>query len=267
MGRVLPYHLAKNFDHDLTNFLYDWIITKRQKETLQITVFLFPLKAFETITGILNHHKLSCTTLEPDIFSVTAYLETCQRLPQNEATLCAILWSNSMSIMVYDNTNIMLTRNINLSQPSNIKQKKQSPAPEEVSTATGEENFQSDSEAILANFLIMTRDDTTENNVQPPHQNDDETPPANAPQSASWENYCSLVGLEMMRTRDYFNSIIKGNPINKVIIGGAELCWDKLVQEIEENIGRTPEPIIDIDIGLTTSPSLMAMGIGILCKE
>ncbi len=273
VGRVLPYHLSKNFEEDLGDFIYDWLITKRQKETLQITVFLFPKKAFTTINNILTHYKLSCISLEPDIFAVTAYLEKSQRLAQDEATLCAMLWANSMSIMVYDNETLPLARNIDLTQPGNLPLDTPQPeiAPAETqSTPEDEEKApQADPNAILADFLVMTKESDTEKSSLPAAQTDDgeaERPAVIHPQSASWDNYCSLVGLELMRTRDYFNSIIKGNPIKTVIIGGAELFWDKLAPDIEESLNSKVEAIIDMDIALKTSPSLTAMGIGSLCR-
>ena len=84
--------------------------------------------------------------------------------------------------------------------------------------------------------------------------------------ASDWENYCSMVFLEVIRTRDYFTSIIKGNPLKTVIVGSTENVWDLLSPEIKNGLDCQIEPLVTEDIALQTSASLTAMAIGCLCR-
>ena len=279
VGRVLPFHLAKNFDEPLDDFIYDWFITKRQKENLQITVFLFPKKAFISLSRTLASYKLNCTALEPDIFSATAYLETTQRLADDRATLIVLLWHNSLSVMVYDKGDIKLARNLSIDQPDNALLS----APEAAPPASGEDSDENNEAAkpeqegpaeshpatdsgILADFLVMTKDETapappaTATQAQPPE------PAGTGRISDHWQNYSATVLLELLRTRDYFTSIVKGNPLKSVIVGGAENFWDMLAPEIANGLDCDIEKLLNDDIAPQSSATLTAMAIGSLCR-
>lgn len=271
VGRVLPFHLAKNLDVSLDDFIYDWLITKRAKETLQVSIFLFPKNAFAQMNATLAHYNMKCTSLEPDVVSAGIYLEESHRLRPQEATICALLWDSSLSVTVYDRDNLPLTRSLPLSQPQEpfLQNTPQPPSgpnpaaePDGASPAAGHD--------ILADFLVQTKENNQqEAPAQEPEEKlslEQEPEAVASPLSAGWDNYCQLVSLEILRSRDYFNSIIKGNQINKVVLGGAELLWDQLSQEIGDNLDCPVEQIIDHDIALKASPTLTAMAIGALCR-
>ena len=44
----------------------------------------------------------------------------------------------------------------------------------------------------------------------------------------TWQKYMAEVNLEIMRTRDFYSSVLKGGSIESVIVGGGEKDWDRL---------------------------------------
>ncbi|MBU0681195.1 MAG: hypothetical protein KKD73_07220 [Proteobacteria bacterium] len=290
VAKILPYHISKVLDQPLSEFIYDWLIVKELKDSLQINVFLFPAKMFQELRNTLGHYKLNPSTLEPDVFSVCAYLESRSDLQADEATLIALCWPQSISIAIYDKGNLILTRTVQLQRPEQPQsdqqdQDDQEPNPEIQLHADDifpeltdepdhqESLFETDHDDLLANFLIATKKEDGQGlapGYQAPSQVDKET--ANTPWEGqqtqkivqNWPAYINQVSLELMRTRDYFNSVIKGNQVKTVFVGGGEESWSALSSELESSLGIKIKHLMDPELSTIGDPLFEAVSIGVL---
>ncbi len=290
VAKILPFHVGKVLDEPLSDFIYDWQIVKEQKDALQINVFLFPAKAFSDLRTILGHYKLTPSSLEPDVFSACAYLESQTQLPGDEATMIVLLWPQSISIAIYDNGTLVLNRNVLAKMPEKGLEENLEEFPEELSaeedvfeqeivapemeTAPAEEEeeapslYQSNHDDLLANFLIETKGDATPAPTMDDSSKEDSvvfeeptSPISSAPSEAS---YISQVSLELMRTRDYFNSVVKGNQIKTVFVGGGDDLWPELSAELESTLGLTIENLVDPERSSMDDAVFEAVSIGVL---
>lgn len=91
VGKTLPYHLAKNLDQPLSDYIYDWQIVQHQKDSLLIGVYLYPLETFEKTKKELNRHHLELKFLEPAIFTAFAYLGQEHLLPETDTLMSALI--------------------------------------------------------------------------------------------------------------------------------------------------------------------------------
>lgn len=53
----------------------------------------------------------------------------------------------------------------------------------------------------------------------------------------AWDNYLQTISLEIMRTRDYYGTVQKGDAIKHIVVGGAGDCWNDLQETIMESLG------------------------------
>lgn len=288
VDKILPYHIAKVLDEPLEHFIYDWQIAKERKDSLQLNVFLFPAKMFQELRSTLGHYKLNPTTLEPDVFSACAFLESRHLLQADEATMIALLWPKSISIAIYDNENLILTRTVQLRKPEHAAvtlehhesgaeldlaaEIPQEPAATEPSQP--ESFFEPHSDDLLANFLIETKEEDGENigaEFTAPAEDDQDffnTLPYEGPQAPeagqNWPAYINQVSLELMRTRDYFNSVVKGNQVKTAFVGGGEDSWKTLSAELENSLDIQVKPLLDPETATLGDPLFEAISIGVL---
>jgi hypothetical protein len=282
VAKILPYHIGKVLDEPLTEFIYDWQIVKELKDSLQINVFLFPAKMFQELRATLSHYKIMPTSLEPDVYSACAYLEAGHQLQADEATLIALLWPKSLSLAIYDKENLVLTRAIQLKQPRLTAADQDEPAAEQAmapdqafqatpgATPTDDDSlFEPSPDDLLANFLVATRKEP--NQADAAHDSADtglatasfERPSA-TDGAGSMVAYINQVALELMRTRDYFNSVVKGNQIKTVFVGGGDEAWHPLAAELKNSLGLTIKQLMDPELATFGDPLLEAVSIGVL---
>ena len=267
VGKILPYHIAKVLDEPLSEFIYDWQVVKELKDSLQLNVFLFPAKMYNDLRNTLGHYKLEPTSLEPDVFSACAFLESSNQLQPDEATMVALLWPKSISIAIYDKESLVLTRNVQLKKPDldlPIEQEapveEESAAPQDIAPEHIEEPPKQDSlfannqDDLLADFLIETKGDEAQHPTQ-----DEQSPLSGGSEvfhtelegmpstqsSLSLPGYINQISLELMRTRDYFNSVVKGNQVKTVFIGGGDDAWQPLSSELQSSLDLNVERLID----------------------
>ncbi len=290
VAKILPYHISKVMDEPLSNFIYDWQIVKELKDSLQINVFLFPAKMFQELRNNLGHYKLRPTTLEPDVFSACAYLESRNLIQGEEATMIALLWPKSISIAIHDKENMVLTRNVRLKRPqpdhgdedhhesTKVKIAAEALPPESIDQPSQPGSlFEPSPDDLLANFLIETRrgEESLAAGLVDPAQDDqrDEPESFNAPLESqphtpttaqNWPSYIHQVSLELMRTRDYFNSVVKGNQIKTVFVGGGEDAWQSLSAEVENSLGIKVAHLMDPEQTTIGDALFEAVSIGVL---
>jgi Tfp pilus assembly PilM family ATPase len=258
VGQALPYHLAKAVRLPLREYLYDWQITSRTQEKIQLTVYLFPAQTFNLMRRELSRKQLEITYLDCDIFAAFAFLAARERLTTSNATLCLLLWPDSVSIGIYENKIITLARSFSLDLPQEdftlSPEKTEEPPAEETfdlemkSDDTDTINNFSDhgDNSILLDFDILnhpTGGNTASEELSKEHKNNGQLPPVNdlpaqeSPAASGWQDYLERVNLEVMRTRDYYISVVKGAPIHHAFLGGADQCFDALKKMTESSLG------------------------------
>ncbi|MEN8256677.1 MAG: hypothetical protein ABFS09_02330 [Thermodesulfobacteriota bacterium] len=283
VAKILPFHVSKVLDEPLSDFIHDWQIVKEHKDSLQINVFLYPAKAFSDLRTILGHYKLTPSSLEPDVFSACAYLESRTKLPSDEATMIVLLWPHSISIAIYDKESLILNRNVQAKKPEVGREEdlEEMPSDEiseqeltipEMETEPEKESpslYESNHDDLLANFLIETKADEVASAPGKEEPSLDsqiffKEPQASMSDVQSSPSYINQISLELMRTRDYFNSVVKGNQIRTVFVGGGEGLWPALSAELESSLGLNIESLVDPERASMDDALFEAVSIGAL---
>lgn len=117
VGKALPYHLAKAINKPINDFIYDWQITGRFKDRLQVTAYLFPAPLFQKARRELLKNQIEITFFEPDVFAAFAFLDLEKILPPTETSLCLLLWPDSFSLAVCEKGALPLVRTVRTSRP------------------------------------------------------------------------------------------------------------------------------------------------------
>lgn len=245
IDKALPYHLAKTMPKPLQDFIYDWLLTRQKKDTLEITVYLFPINSFNILRHELSQKKLKLQRLEPDVFAAFAYLNLTNRLPVARTAICTLAWPHHSSHAIYENDRLQLVRSVpavrpttpysaSHNEPSEPQHESESTGPEPASTAEifTDETFMAghDSASILNGFSLAPRTDL----VAPPPLPEPKLPdresagkeaeprPAQKVSAPTWADYISTLSLEIIRTKDFYGIILKGSNIDHLVVGGGE---------------------------------------------
>jgi hypothetical protein len=57
------------------------------------------------------------------------------------------------------------------------------------------------------------------------------------PPGLDWPSYLNSINLEIMRTKDYHASVIKGGAIKQMVVAGAEVFWEQLAELAKNSMG------------------------------
>ncbi len=201
IGKVLPYHLGKILSRPLGDFVFDWQIVRKQKDSARVSVFLLPAMLENGLKQALSDTRVSLARIEPDIFSLFAYAGMVSLLPEKDSILALIVHDNFIVQGFYENGKLRLVRELKLPVPA-------APFDEGCVNSAGDIPFNNNDD-ILSAFALYT-----------PEQ--EHTPPAEEPavSCAPWREYFEQVNLEIIRGRDYYASIMKGAPTVRVILAG-----------------------------------------------
>ena len=281
VAKTLPYHLAKNLDCPLSDFIYDWQITRRHQETLHISVYLYPAAAFHRFNQELTRHNLPIKFFEADVFSAFSYLEQQRRLSTNDAVVCVLIWANSISFAVYENQTIVLSRTVQLLQPESSFEAdmeksaetlipEESPGPLEEDSGILELEDETDI-SIFSDFNLLREDNEEalelEAGMLDEEKVDEIEPEVKTTDSREgWDVYIQKLNLEIMRTRDYYTSVVKGSAIKTVIVGGDEKIWDRLRTEIKQSLDVRVEALSSPEITTQCPPLFNVVGLGAILR-
>jgi hypothetical protein len=267
IGKTLPYHLAKALAKPLQDFIYDWQLNRRTKDSLEITAYLFPIATFNILRNELSRKQLELRYLEPDVFAVFAYLDLTGRLPVDQTTLCSLVWPGSTSHAIYEHGQLKMVRSVPIIQPATPF-----PASREGSAAPGEsaretapraaeggntgrsaDVFGNDADhtSILANFSLVTRRDEVATAPPVPDflasaspRQEDEGFSSRLAPAANWPEYINNLGLEIIRTTDFYGRILKGANISRFFLGGGEEFLLELASVTRPAMNLEPEELI-----------------------
>lgn len=307
IAQALPYQLAKLVPLPIGDYIYDWQITERLRDSLQLMVYLYPAKDFEKIKASLPSGRLEIKYLEADVFAACALLEKEQRLSSDHASLIILIWQNHISLAVYDYNRLALVRTIQVAQPppatektdleqsaggqTEIAQADSPPPAADVETTLTDllesvqplesiaEDFTPASDQTAVTAIAGASDDDAEllmagwDILNPGScSNDPQLTSAQPAKTASTaedcrRSYCRQVVLEIMRTRDYYVSVMKGRPINQIYLGSSDSLRQELKSDNIEFLGLELLPLAgENDPDSESFPSLLralALGTGI----
>ena len=298
VGKTLPYHLAKIVDKPLSDYIFDWQIIKRLKDKLQVVVYLFPAKNYTAMQQEFKKNQLEAAFFEPDVFAAFAYLNRNGQLTDNESVMCVIVWPDSLSLAVCEAGRLKLTRTVDLLQPKNDlvddssykedgqRSEGNGVAPEDDYPAEPEGGFVDDTQDIDSsgsvgcehneNSILAGFDIFLSGSDQPQSDSGNELFMADKdssnlvqenkrpePACISWDEYLGMINIEIMRTRDYYSSVIKGGNIRSYYVLGAEDFFDQLRILVMQSTGEElkkflDKPADDAPCGLT----LHVVGLG-----
>lgn len=277
VGKALPYHLAKTLHRPLNEFIYDWQITGRFKDRLQVTVYLFPAAVFHKIRREFARKQIELSFFEPDVFAAFTFLFQEKMLPPNEAALCVLLWQDSISLAVYEKGKLPLIRTVKAVQPQGeIRLEPRpdlelpsSPLPEmadDLLIFDGDDQPHADEHidtaSILADFSVLASKDAAQPGTESASPGTTDTPSTEAADSVTWSDYLHKIPLEILRTRDYYASIQKGTAIRNIFIGGADPFWTELSESSNNLLGVQCQSLTATTGGPDCSPLLHVLGLG-----
>ena len=260
IGKALPYHLAKAINKPLSDCIYDWQVIERQRDRLQILVYLFPAAKFLELRTDFSRKHLEIVRFEADVFAAFALLARENRLHQESATLCALIWQNSISLAVHEKNLLTLVRTVSASYPRcAVSPHSASAAHPRAAARTGGNKTGAvdlgEEHNILADFDILSLSDQ-------PHRPNDAAEPREPAADTSWADYLQHISLEIMRTRDYYASVFKGGAIKRAVIGGAEPFWQELQHWGRTSLELEMEPLTSLPETADCPPMLQALTIG-----
>lgn len=298
LGRALPYHLAKATNKPLSDFIYDWQVTQRQKDKLQVTVYLMPAKLFNHMRTEFSRKQVSIPYLEADIFAAYAYLDSNNRLSDEDTSLCVIIWPEHVSLAVYEKNTLIVSRTVAAMQPNtkftgisnNFTVEENIPAeksldlepelivqlnenvPEEAESPPSSEEDAIDHESILEDFALMSKSGPKKTKKETLHPADNTADMEkdifdkknNITQSGdqTWDDYLQHINLEIMRTRDYHSSVLKGGAIKNVYVSGADKFWEELRTTTRNALGIDMEALESKQSTENISPTFNAICLG-----
>jgi hypothetical protein len=79
-----------------------------------------------------------------------------------------------------------------------------------------------------------------------------------------WQDYLQGIILEIMRTNDYNVSVLKGKPLARVFVGGAESFYGGLEREIQGNVSAQVEQFPPLKVDADCDQNLAALCVGAL---
>jgi hypothetical protein len=75
-------------------------------------------------------------------------------------------------------------------------------------------------------------------------------------------DYLHNINLEIIRTRDYYASIVKGGAIKSLVVEGADIFWDDLRDITKNSMGLEMRPLAEKILGAGAPPALNTMCLG-----
>ena len=300
VARTLPYHIAKAIDTPLSQYIYDWQVNKKQKDQMQISVYLFPVILYDEIQSEFSNNHMEVKFFEADVFTAFAHLDFTKAIKADEATLCLLIWPESLTLGVCESGKIKLARSVDLIKPagedntetdesllvgdSSLADDAQDTLTTlaldsdlamdttgialQNSDATNLDNDES-SLSVLSAFDLICRvpgDDDPDALILEYDQTDSTPDRQNSDESIPNQNslkldYLRAISIEIMRTRDFYSAVMKGAQIQSYFILGAGSSFDQLNNQIKEAIGEDAQEITARPTR-SCGPELHVVGLG-----
>lgn len=277
VSRVLPFNLAKILQAPLQDYIYDWQVVQTFKDRHELSVYLFPAVHYNRIKQELDIRQKEIGWFEPDVFSAAACLESSDDPVLKKTVLIVLVWERSISFAVYEDGGITLTRSVDVDLPIGTPTTEMEQATLLKSEIQVEDDQEGD-DGELPEFIAVVEEDDPETNVVNElgdpfksdkadsilagfdlfEQNDQQMGTGRLvetnvvsqleqkKETMQWSRYIQNLVLEMVRTGDYHQSVLKGSRVTDVIIGGAERFFEELVVAAEEGQSFVLHPFPEV---------------------
>jgi hypothetical protein len=283
LQKLLPYRLAKVLDRPVTDYIYDYQIAQKFKDRYELTVYLYPVAKFEQYRHSLSARHKRIVWFEPDVFAACAYLYYTGKVTEENTVLCLLAWEQSVSIALFENKRIALVRTVKLKMPKG----KPGLVPESLTAddlmsddeLTGVERVQTVKKSELHEAVTTDSDVSDillgfglqEAGVSEEEKNGDSAKEVFRLEEIvaeeevdPWKDYIETLNLEILRTGDYYTSVLKGKPIGKLFIGGGNHFFEVMSTTVRKEQGLQVERFPPDDIEAKCSQKLAAICVGAL---
>jgi len=302
VAKLLPYSLAKILDAPVSDYIYDWQIVQSFPERQELTVYLYPAAMFKKFQQELYRRQVELTWFEADVFSACSYLELSGLTQGRGAILCILVWQSSISMAVFEQERITLVRSVDLHFPEDSYLDGESAGDTAVDvghgsgqavmdvdeTASGSkaegatelpevEAFEpvetrkaaafDEVEDVLAEFCLLQDQDERAviKSASESAAGVVETEGAGGQRGQrAWQGYLQDIILEILRTNDYNISVLKGKPLDRVFVGGADFFYSGLERLIKGSISVQVEQFPPLKVDADCDQNLAALCIGAL---
>ncbi len=245
MAAAVGYQLSRNVEGKVEEYVYDWMENSRDPRAVEVTVYMLERSRFQAFDSMLQSHGYRLTYLEPDIFSAFAFLEA--KMPECDsatgAVIGVLLWEDSISLGIKHGESLPVARSVALRQE------------EAVELAAEERSVAADTVDIFEEFGLAAEGRGKEGAVQ---IEDDPL----AEQRRRYREYLDSVVLEVVRSRDYFVSVLKRGRIEGIVLGGpARVVGDlstMLAGALDIPVHEFPEDVLGLPC--TSAQAVAAAG-------
>ena len=255
---ALRFRLKKMVSRPIDEYSFDYVEIKREQGAIQFEVYLLDLTIFDELDNVARRYGQRITAIEPDIFSISAHLQVHAPAYAEGGAMVVAIWHDSVSLGILSEDRICVSRSINLSLPA-LDQDGQ------TSKEIPEEDEGPDQENLLVRFGISGEghdrpdDAKTPSNLsleEIPEINEDDPPPFSEPAIDPMEEYCQDILVQIMRTRDYYTSVLKMGVVKHIAIFAPEELGPKvkkcLLDEMAVDVDFMGEPLCRAAMGAAT---------------
>ena len=240
---ALKFRLKKLIPKDINDYSLDYVETTRDATGIQFEVYMFEKETYSTLEESAGRHGHKLAHIEPDIYSTFSYLYAKGTLDGTEGVMALVIWPDSVSLGILSRDRIRVSRSINLLLPT--LDRAPGAARQESMLIKAVEYTADDGHDILKQFsLVWDESATIEPNTKSstslemgkrPGENietGDMEPVAADPMS----EFCDELVVQVMRTRDYYTSVLKMGTLKKIELFSPGDIKDTLVSCLEEHL-------------------------------
>ncbi len=255
---ALRFRLKKMVSRPIDEYSFDYVEIKREQGAIQFEVYLLDLAIFDELDNVARRYGRRITAIEPDIFSISAYLQVHAPAYAEGGAMVVAIWHDSVSLGILSEDRICVSRSINLSLPA-LDQDSQ------ASKEIREEDEGPDQEDLLVRFGISGGgQDKTEDAMTPSNLSLEEVPEINEvgpnpvlePTTNPMEEYCQDILVQIMRTRDFYTSVLKMGVVKRIAIFAPEELGPKvkkcLLEEMAVEVDFMGDPLCRAAMGAAT---------------
>ena len=264
LAGAVNYQLAKSLDRGLEHYVSAWQEVARDEKQVKVTVYLMEKACYAQIETAVRESGLELRYLEPGIFSAFSFLDAQERLPAGAACLCCLMMPGQVSMGVCRNGLVALERNIALEIAGEGASGEETPPAGADLSSPGRKKG---SKSLLEEFDLQMVDDEIPG-PQPGLQiNETEESLPDADSVDPVEAYLQDITLEVMRTRDYYVSVMKQTAIKNVFLCGDDTLVDRLRDILSLSMESDTETLVDRkDLPESCPPHLWAMSAGVVLR-
>lgn len=297
IAKMLPYSLSKVLDKSVSEYIYDWQVAQTFKDRHELNVFLYSAPKFEEYRSHLMARQKEIAWFEADVFAACSYISSFVMKSSEEAFLCVLMWSGSISLAVFENNRVALVRCVDVTMPEGSPTSKAEVFREQELLGESDEDLERGEEDLVMAFFPADEEPLVEAGelaadtqpstsfrdggiddvlagfgLQVTSSTEDDTPfvpgevefrlETEEVEVDLWREYLDTLSLEIMRTMDYHTSVLKGTAIQELFLGGAEGFFAPAEEAIRagQDIKVTRFPPQEIEA--TLSPTLAAICVG-----